>query len=123
MILSYPKSGSKSQQALLVLVFFHFHKFIQGFKCCWIMRFAYDPFLTEEWIKKPTSFACFGLFSFSQIQASLICSIKKAKHMSAWLFDHLVIAEGFEPSTVCLEGRCSIQLSYATIFGVLPNKK
>ena len=26
-----------------------------------------------------------------------------------------VIAEGFEPSTACLEGRCSIQLSYATI--------
>ncbi len=26
----------------------------------------------------------------------------------------LVIAEGFEPSTACLEGRCSIQLSYAT---------
>ena len=30
----------------------------------------------------------------------------------------LVMAEGFEPSTACLEGRCSIQLSYATI-GVL----
>ena len=26
-----------------------------------------------------------------------------------------VKAEGFEPSTACLEGRCSIQLSYATI--------
>ena len=26
-----------------------------------------------------------------------------------------VIATGFEPVTVCLEGRCSIQLSYATI--------
>ena len=25
-------------------------------------------------------------------------------------------AEGFEPSTACLEGRCSIQLSYASIF-------
>ena len=25
-----------------------------------------------------------------------------------------VIAAGFEPATVCLEGRCSIQLSYAT---------
>ena len=28
---------------------------------------------------------------------------------------HFVIATGFEPVTVCLEGRCSIQLSYATI--------
>ena len=26
-----------------------------------------------------------------------------------------VKAEGFEPSTACLEGRCSIQLSYASI--------
>ena len=26
-----------------------------------------------------------------------------------------VIAEGFEPSTACLEGRCSIQLSYASV--------
>ena len=28
---------------------------------------------------------------------------------------HTVKAEGFEPSTACLEGRCSIQLSYASI--------
>ena len=27
-----------------------------------------------------------------------------------------VNAEGFEPSTACLEGRCSIQLSYASIY-------
>ncbi len=27
----------------------------------------------------------------------------------------IVIAEGFEPSTACLEGRCSIQLSYGRI--------
>lgn len=26
----------------------------------------------------------------------------------------MVSAKGFEPLTVCLEGRCSIQLSYAT---------
>ena len=26
----------------------------------------------------------------------------------------VVIASGFEPETLCLEGRCSIQLSYAT---------
>ncbi len=30
-----------------------------------------------------------------------------------------VIAIGFEPMTVCLEGRCSIQLSYATLCRLL----
>ena len=29
--------------------------------------------------------------------------------------DYEVSAKGFEPLTVCLEGRCSIQLSYAPI--------
>ena len=31
---------------------------------------------------------------------------------------YVVIALGFEPRTACLEGRCSIQLSYATFFTV-----
>ena len=32
-----------------------------------------------------------------------------------FLFGLFVMALGFEPRTACLEGRCSIQLSYATI--------
>jgi hypothetical protein len=31
------------------------------------------------------------------------------------VLDFKVIPEGFEPSTYCLEGSCSIQLSYGTI--------
>ena len=30
-------------------------------------------------------------------------------------YSFVVIAPGFEPGTACLEGRCSIQLSYATL--------
>ena len=37
--------------------------------------------------------------------------IKKPPDLSGFK----VNAEGFEPSTACLEGRCSIQLSYASI--------
>ena len=33
----------------------------------------------------------------------------------------LVSASGFEPETVCLEGRCSIQLSYAPIYNFFEN--
>jgi hypothetical protein len=42
--------------------------------------------------------------------------IKQKNHSIEWFF---VIAEGFEPSTACLEGRCSIQLSYATIISIV----
>tara|TARA_R110000868_G_scaffold44196_5_gene147861 strand:- start:459 stop:914 length:456 start_codon:yes stop_codon:yes gene_type:complete len=52
-------------------------------------------------IRKPSKQAC-GL------------GIKKSCNCLRRLQD-LVIATGFEPVTVCLEGRCSIQLSYATI--------
>ncbi len=40
-------------------------------------------------------------------------SAKEKPYQMIGLF---VIATGFEPVTVCLEGRCSIQLSYSTIF-------
>jgi hypothetical protein len=33
----------------------------------------------------------------------------------------LVIRSGFEPETYCLEGSCSIQLSYRTIDGLFFN--
>ena len=40
---------------------------------------------------------------------------KKNKKIKALSDKALVSATGFEPVTVCLEGRCSIQLSYAPI--------
>ncbi len=40
---------------------------------------------------------------------------KNIKKIKALLDKALVSATGFEPVTVCLEGRCSIQLSYAPI--------
>ena len=43
---------------------------------------------------------------------------KFSKNKKTFFFKkvHQVIPEGFEPSTYCLEGSCSIQLSYGTIF-------
>ena len=40
---------------------------------------------------------------------------KKGTNQQKTDLSQYVNAEGFEPSTACLEGRCSIQLSYASI--------
>ena len=40
---------------------------------------------------------------------------KGLEHLMIKFLNLKVNAEGFEPSTACLEGRCSIQLSYASI--------
>ncbi len=40
--------------------------------------------------------------------------MKKENHVFRHGFSLVVITPGFEPGTVCLEGRCSIQLSYVT---------
>ena len=42
-------------------------------------------------------------------------SKKKGTNQQKSDLSQYVKAEGFEPSTACLEGRCSIQLSYASI--------
>ena len=78
----------------------------------------------------PALRACpLGLFALCLPQASLgrpaLQSPGQAVlDLGLFFFDTLLwaaIAEGFEPSTVCLEGRCSIQLSYATCKGVCKN--
>ena len=69
----------------------------------------------------------FLLFNLFVIALGLLCDPPKLRFENptnkktlkqAWRFfllcDLFVIALGFEPRTVCLEGRCSIQLSYAT---------
>ena len=44
---------------------------------------------------------------------------KKGQNQQKTDLSSYVNAEGFEPSTACLEGRCSIQLSYASIISIL----
>jgi hypothetical protein len=71
-----------------------------------------------QWIKASQRFALFVPFLvFSSLEQAHSLQTKKAP---LYRSDALirVIATGFEPVTVCLEGRCSIQLSYATIFGL-----
>ena len=55
-----------------------------------------------------------SLFSLISIAQRELLKTKNGKSIQMNQFSDLVIAEGFEPSTACLEGRCSIQLSYAT---------
>ncbi len=43
---------------------------------------------------------------------------KKGQNQQKTDLSSYVNAEGFEPSTACLEGRCSIQLSYASIISI-----
>ena len=42
----------------------------------------------------------------------------KTKKTTEYQWLSYVIPEGFEPSTYCLEGSCSIQLSYGTILAL-----
>ena len=67
-----------------------------------------------QWIKTSAFYESSVLF-FLLLARVNSDSYKKEKHHSKSDAFIRVIAPGFEPGTVCLEGRCSIQLSYATI--------
>ena len=74
---------------------------------------GYDK--SNDQVRTPKVNAIFGSI---QILSKEISNIKKGEPIPVNQFSDLVIAEGFEPSTVCLEGRCSIQLSYATFYSL-----
>ena len=67
---------------------------------------------------KPRAAPCFFI-SLRAFETSFraLREMKKPRPLGRG-FVRVVIARGFEPLTVCLEGRCSIQLSYATIKAV-----
>ena len=53
-----------------------------------------------------------AFFVLSSLKQALFDKSKKARFVPKWTF--FVIPFGFEPKTYCLEGSCSIQLSYGT---------
>ena len=59
-----------------------------------------------------------AIFGSIPILTKEISNIKNGEPIPVNQFSGLVIAKGFEPLTVCLEGRCSIQLSYATLLKI-----
>ena len=57
-----------------------------------------------------------AFFVLSSLKQALFDKSKKARFVPKWTF--FVIPFGFEPKTYCLEGSCSIQLSYGTYFSI-----
>gem|GEM_PF-4058468 len=66
-------------------------------------------------IRNPHGIRRARVFPFYSLkEASFLRSRMKKPVTLVTGFLFIVIAPGLEPGTVCLEGRCSIQLSYAT---------
>ena len=79
---------------------------------------GYDK--SNDRVRTPKVNAIFGSIP---ILSKEISNIKKGEPIPVNQFSDCVIAIGFEPMTVCLEGRCSIQLSYATGQNTLANQE
>ncbi len=57
----------------------------------------------------------FKIFDENKSWISICMKVIKTKNLTIKIVRFFVSAKGFEPLTVCLEGRCSIQLSYAPL--------
>ncbi|GEM_PF-3654921 len=57
----------------------------------------------------------FKIFYENKSCRSICMKVIKTKNLTIKIVRFFVSAKGFEPLTVCLEGRCSIQLSYAPL--------
>jgi hypothetical protein len=69
----------------------------------------------------PMLFGSIGLFSFPRAYENTVFDALETKKASPTEVEEAfirVIPFGFEPKTYCLEGSCSIQLSYGTKFYV-----